>query len=370
MLKFGESAPLFISQTTRNPNYDFSTIGGVYLVLCFFGSTSNPFAARVLSLFHKREDLFNAVDAGFFGICTDPQDRSKDRVKDVGFGIIHLWDFDKIVTKGYGACTADGATKPYTVVLDPALRTIKSFAFADSDTPEGHVEQVLALVESFPKTKDSTNEEPKSMVAPVLSVPRVFTPEFCDHLIEYYKTHEHADSGFMRDVGGKTIGVVDYTIKKRDDCMVEDAELRAEIRGYLSSRLLPSIRKAFCYRATAIERYMIGCYEAKSGGHFRPHRDNTTRATAHRRFAVTINLNPEEYEGGNLRFPEFGPQQYRAEKGGAVVFSCSLLHAALPVTKGTRFAFLPFLYDAEAAKIRDENQKYLDTSASLSSAAQ
>jgi hypothetical protein len=48
---------------------------------------------------------------------------------------------------------------------------------------------------------------------------------------------------------------------------------------------------------------------------------------------VTINLNAEEYDGGDLRLPEFGRQAYRAPTGGAVVFSCSLLHEALPVTR-------------------------------------
>jgi predicted 2-oxoglutarate/Fe(II)-dependent dioxygenase YbiX len=70
---------------------------------------------------------------------------------------------------------------------------------------------------------------------------------------------------------------------------------------------------------------------------------------------VTINLNADEYEGGDLRFPEFGPRTYCAPTGGAVAFSCSLLHEALPVTRGTRYAFLPFLYDDAAAEIRRAN---------------
>ena len=77
--------------------------------------------------------------------------------------------------------------------------------------------------------------------------------------------------------------------------------------------------------------------------------------TAHRRFACTINLNAEDYEGGDLRFPEFGPQTYRAPTGGAVVFSCSLLHEATDVTRGRRYAYLPFLYDDAAAAIRQVN---------------
>ena len=103
----------------------------------------------------------------------------------------------------------------------------------------------------------------------------------------------------------------------------------------------------------------MACYPAGAGW-FRPHRDNTTKGTAHRKFAVTINLNAEDYEGGELRFPEFGDRRYRPPTGGAVVFSCSLLHEALPVTRGERYAFLPFLYDEASARLRDENLKFVD----------
>ena len=74
---------------------------------------------------------------------------------------------------------------------------------------------------------------------------------------------------------------------------------------------------------------------------------------------MSLNLNTGEYEGGLLRFPEFGSQVYTAPAGGAVVFSCSLLHEATPVTRGKRFAFLPFLYDA-AAKVREQNLQYVE----------
>ncbi len=70
-----------------------------------------------------------------------------------------------------------------------------------------------------------------------------------------------------------------------------------------------------------------------------------------------MNLNTGEYEGGELRFPEFGPRTYRAPSGGAVVFSCSLLHEALPVVKGRRYAYVPFLYDEAGEELRLRNQQ-------------
>ena len=123
-------------------------------------------------------------------------------------------------------------------------------------------------------------------------------------------------------------------------------------------RLAPEIQKAFQFEVTRLERYLVACYTAGAGW-FRPHRDNTTKGTAHRKFAVSINLNAEEYEGGDLRFPEFGPRTYRPPTGGAVVFSCSLLHEATAVTRGERYAFLPFLYDEAGAKVREENLSFV-----------
>jgi len=64
-----------------------------------------------------------------------------------------------------------------------------------------------------------------------------------------------------------------------------------------------------------------------------------------------VNLN-DGYEGGELHFPEYGPHLYRPEAGGAILFSCSLLHEVLPVTRGRRFTLLSFLRDPAAPKDR------------------
>ena len=74
---------------------------------------------------------------------------------------------------------------------------------------------------------------------------------------------------------------------------------------------------------------------------------------------MTVNLN-DGFDGGDLRFPESGPRRYRAPAGGAVVFSCSLLHEATRVARGVRYATLPFLYDDAAARIRERNQAHVE----------
>lgn len=195
--------------------------------------------------------------------------------------------------------------------------------------------------------------------APVLVVPGVFEPDFCRMLIGLYEQHGGQESGFMRDIEGKTVEVTDYSHKRQSDYDITDETVIRAAQFRLHRRLVPEIKKAFQFSATRIERHIVACYDASTGGHFQPHRDNTTKGTAHRRFAVSINLNAEEFEGGNLRFPEFGPRTYRPSTGGAVVFSCSLLHEATPVTNGKRFAFLPILYDEEAAKLRQVNLQFV-----------
>jgi predicted 2-oxoglutarate/Fe(II)-dependent dioxygenase YbiX len=80
-------------------------------------------------------------------------------------------------------------------------------------------------------------------------------------------------------------------------------------------------------------------------GRFATHRDNVTADAAHRRFAPTLVLG-DDYEGGELRFPEYGPDRYRPPAGAAFMFPCSLAHEVRPVTAGTRHALITFFADA------------------------
>jgi predicted 2-oxoglutarate/Fe(II)-dependent dioxygenase YbiX len=155
-----------------------------------------------------------------------------------------------------------------------------------------------------------------------------------------------------------TVRVLDHSFKRRRDVEIEDAAPMRQLDARIARRICPEVLKVFSYKATRTERYTIGCYMAEEGGHFRPHRDNKAKGTAHRQFAISINLN-SDFEGGALRFPEYGPRSFSPPAGGAVVFSCTLLHAVSPVTKGRRYAFIPFLYDDEAAKLREANNRYL-----------
>jgi len=354
----GDPAPWFITATSGNPRYVFSSVAGRYIVLCFFGSADTQPISDMLAALQRRQDLFDDSHASIFGISIDPQDKAQDRVRDRLPGFRVFWDFERQICRLYGVSAQNQEQQGQlpknfartTFVLDPSLRIIAVLPITD---PAAHARELAELVVALPKIVENGG------TAPVLLVPRIFEPRFCRELIALYERTGGEDSGFMRDSGGQTVSLIDHSHKRRRDCVIEDERIRDAIRARVLRRLVPEIAKAFQYTATRVERYIVACYDAGEGGYFRPHRDNTTLGTAHRRFAVTINLNAEEYTGGELRFPEFGQRTYRAETGGAVVFSCSLLHEATKIERGKRYCVLPFLYDDTAAELRKRNLQYL-----------
>jgi predicted 2-oxoglutarate/Fe(II)-dependent dioxygenase YbiX/peroxiredoxin len=350
----GDPAPWFVAPTEHNPNFHFHTVGGRYLVLAFLGSAGrDPGRAALAGLLGHR-NMFDDRQASLFVVLTDPDDEAAGRLKTVAPGIRCFRDFDRAISRLYGAAGEDGtAYRPMVFVIDPGLRVLAVFAIAE---PERVGDKVAAFLAGLPALPAPV---PAAFQAPILIVPNVFEPAFCERLVELYEAEGGADSGFMRERDGRTVAVIDYSHKRRFDHVMRDSPLREQARARIHRRVAPEVKKAFQFDVTRMERYIVACYDASTGGYFNAHRDNTTRGTAHRRFAVTLNLNAGEYEGGELRFPEFGTRTYVPPSGAALVFSCSLLHEVLPIRAGRRFAFLPFLYDDAAARIREENNAYL-----------
>jgi predicted 2-oxoglutarate/Fe(II)-dependent dioxygenase YbiX/peroxiredoxin len=340
----GEPAPWFHAPALDgNPRYAFDTAAGRWSVLLFAGQAGRPELAPALELLAANRDLFDDENACFFGVTIDPADAAEGRIAQQLPGIRWFLDYDHAISRAFGAMSGNGSDTytPFWLLLDPLQRVYRAAGLADGPDLLAECRRV--------------SREPQGGPAPVLVVPRVVPPNLCRDLIAWYERHGGEESGFMREVGGITTAVVDHSHKRRADCEITDEALVGALKNGLFHALRPLVKRAFQFEATRIERWIVACYDSGSGGYFRPHRDNTTKGTAHRRFAVTVNLNAEDYEGGDLCFPEFGPQTYRAPTGGAVVFSCSLLHEARPVTRGTRYAFLPFLYDDEGARTRERN---------------
>ncbi|MBF2072612.1 MAG: 2OG-Fe(II) oxygenase [Synechococcales cyanobacterium C42_A2020_086] len=364
----GDPVPWFTLPSTSSPAFHFDTVGGYYIVLFFFGSSKYYKAAIPLQGFCHQQAQFSALQIPFFGISIDSDDVAlAEQVEQPTF-FKFMWDFDGEVSTRYGVCQIieDAVVyQPVTLVLDPNLRVLNIFPVTD---PAEHVPQVMSFLDTLP---DLGSHHLAERQAPVLLIPRVFEPEFCQHLVQLFEADGGEDSGFMREQDGRTVCITDYGFKKRRDLNLAEGDpaILQEINELVLQRVKPEIEKAFQFSITRFERHIVACYEGKDGGFFNRHRDNTTKGTAHRRFAMTINLNTGDYEGGYLWFPEYGKQLFRPEVGEAVIFSCSLLHEVTPVTSGRRFALLSFFYNDEDAKLRDRNRKYLAVSSNHSTAS-
>ncbi|HMI18770.1 MAG TPA: 2OG-Fe(II) oxygenase [Sphingomonas sp.] len=350
LLDLGEAAPYFeAAALSGNRRYVFDSAAGRPILLLFLGSGRWAASAAALAVVARHESLFDDDNACFFGVTTDPDDAAQARIAQRIPGIRWFLDYDAAVSRMFGAAqNKDNKADyiPHWLLLDPMLRVVARAPINEGDN-------IVALL------RDRIGRGVANNHAPVLTVPNIFEPDMCHQLIGLYDRHGGRDSGFMRQEGDRTVAKLDHNFKRRSDYTIEDEALKRALLDRITRRLLPQIHKAFQFRATRIERWIVACYDGESGGYFRPHRDNTTAGTAHRAFACTINLNAEEYDGGELRFPEFGPRTYRAPTGGAVIFSCSLLHEATAVTRGKRYAFLPFFYDEAGAALRERNHASL-----------
>lgn len=346
----GAPAPVFRARAKVNPQFAFSSLGGRWVVLGFVPGLGEA-ADRAQAMIRAMPEVFR--DDSCVAFLVLPRAAEFDAVEE-RLPVRWFEDESGELRRLYEAEGPGGTVVPRWVIIDPMQRILAWVT----------LENGPALFAHIGRTGAPQNHAGVPLHAPVLIVPRVLETDFCRQMIAHYEAVGGQPSGVMRERDGKTVGVLD-DFKRRHDATIQDPALIEGLRVRISRRLIPEIEKSFQFQATRIERYIVARYDAADGGYFRAHRDNTTAGTAHRKFAVSINLNAEEFEGGDLRFPEFGPQTYRPPTGGAVVFSCSLLHEATPVTRGVRYATLPFLFDEAGAELRAKNLHLLEPNSVL-----
>ncbi len=343
-LSAGEPAPWFsaaIGNTAEKIAFD--ELAGRHIVLFFFGSAVRPDMAKTLEALGRHTDLFDHKQALLLSVSDNPDDFHQGRVHQRSPGQLSVLDADGAVAKHYGlAVPAPTRIRPTAFILSPTLQILEIVPFTE---PAAFSQQVVSALRGYLATPSQARN------APVLVVPNVFDRAFCRELVSLYEAAGGRELGAIENEG-KIVEKFDPAFRKRLDYFISDANALQRTRELIERRLLPMVYRAFQFSTTRIERYLVGRYDAETGGHFKPHRDNTAPVVAHRRFAVTINLN-EGYEGGDLRFPEFGSETYRAPPGDAIVFSCSLLHEVTPVTRDRRYAFISFFYDERSQQMRD-----------------
>ena len=354
----GEPIPEFTATLSDGRSVHSDQLAGRFTTLCFFGSGAIPAMADMVRNIIALQDVFDGLDQIFIGISIDPDDNSQhDDIGKPSPGVRWLWDFAQDLSKLFGAVAAENqgedevSFQPLTILIDPNLRVV---AVHRIDDPAEHPQILGGFLDALPTMGPPRPAAPQP---PVLMVPMAFEPEFCRQLVAHAENGEWHQSGFFEEKEGKTALSFDTRRKLRSDFLLQQKELQEAAHARIARRVAPEIFKAFHFRVTRLERSVIARYQ--QGEYFRIHRDNNTQGTAHRAFAITIPLNAGMFEGGQIRFPEFGPQTYSAPTGCALVHSCGLLHEVQQVRAGVRYAFIPIVYGAEGAQVRGKNQALL-----------
>jgi peroxiredoxin len=204
---------------------------------------------------------------------------------------------------------------------------------------------LTAALSRLKEIRDERASSPSTQgrAAPVLLLPHLFDQAFCRQLIDLWKA-EHQEGGFSTGYGN----TYDASRKKTLEHVIKDPALHRYISYTLARRVGPELAKVFNYQAAfQFEVHIVMSYLPDRQDFFGLHRDDL-RPENKRRFALSLNLN-DDFEGGELHFPEYSPDGYKMAAGMGCIFSCPLLHEARPVTKGQRFVMTSFFCDSDQA---------------------
>ncbi len=226
------------------------------------------------------------------------------------------------------------ALRMRTIVLDPNQRIAATF---DSRALLATAEAIDGLARSV-RADGGADQLLQTPMAPVLVLPRVFEADFCTQLIRLWGKGDHKDSGVSSRYGNVNVS----HLKRTEDYTVVEPMMQKAISDRLAYRIGPELTKVFAFdRQFTFDSHVVLSYSAEGQHFFGAHRDNGAPTTADRAFAVSLNLN-DDFDGGELVFPEYAGVRVSPPAGAAAVFSCSLLHQVLPVTRGRRYVLTTF----------------------------
>ncbi len=342
----GEPAPRFLlpDQGGQAWNVTGDEVAGKPMVLLFCRGLNGPAVLEAVRRFGDLYERFAEREATIAMITRQTTSINAEDRGDHGVPFRLLADTLGDVSRRYRDL-AGGSEAPMLVfVLTPSLRVASCFEGPDVSDCAG---QALAVVEQLLPEREAMAI---GFHAPVLQIPDVLSKAECRYLVALHGRTDVRwnEPGDPEDQYDFKIKVGDHRRVDRVDYVVNDPAISRRLDARLARRIRPEIRKAFQYKVTKRETYHLACYQGQRGGFSIGHRDNPTQDLAYRRFALSINLNEGEYEGGELRFREYGEQRYRVPTGTALVFSSSQLHEAMAVTSGRRFVLLSHLFGEDS----------------------
>lgn len=343
-LEPGDRAPPFAlpdqSGASATPLAD--DVAGKPVLLIFHGGAPDAAFAARLAAYRDRQPDFAAHEATLFAITRESTAASA-RLRAAGaLPFPLLADEAGAVFQAYGL-TAKGAQETsVTLVLDPNRHVLAVLTPATPDEEGAPEAEAAAALRALARAAGSRPPGRLGAHPPVLVLPRALSEADCARLIAawrqpapLWRTDGLTSAGYDREAGAFKVRNESYG--RVEQLVLRDPALLGRLDTRLGRRVLPEIGKAFQTRVDKREDYRVARYDSAEAGGLPPHRDNPTPATRHRRFTLSVLLNAGGFEGGGLRFREYGEQTYEVETGTAIVWSCALLHEVLPVTAGQRF---------------------------------
>lgn len=343
-LAIGTRAPGCFGMSSKRAFYSFEEQFGRPAVLILAGGETRNALAGVLDAFAGQLEAFADKGADvLLMVDENPALLLMPAHRDLPVRVIDCGDF----LRRCGMGPADISV----LVLDRMLR-VASRQRLEGGMPRSAMEAIaisLACLDALP------HEPARDVVlpAPVTILPHLLPLSMCRYLIDLFERSPTTEGMVARvDAAGNPANVIDHAKKHRRDLEIEPGTpLHDVLKQTLLGRCRPEIAKAYQVRVTQVDRILVSRYD-ETGGYFRRHRDNDAEQVMFREFALSVNLNTEDYSGGHLLFPEYNDHRYRPGTGAGVIFSASVLHEATPVTRGSRYVLLTFMHSDAAEERR------------------
>lgn len=331
LFSIGDRAPGFVGAAASGRFFSLDGQAGRPVALVALGALEPEAAALILDRLRQAKALFQAAGVDVAPLAPPTQPFTGRFATDplAADELLYVTGGDGVESLSVGAAAAG-------VLVDRSGRVVDVIGLDETSDIAAWLGRLAPRIWSEPS-------QIRPATAPVLVIPNVASPALCRALIDHFEASPHAAGVMASFSDGGAYAKLDESKKKRRDTeLTADQPLYAEVIALFSNRVIPEIKRAFQADMAFADRILIARYD-DTGGYFKRHRDNAAPHTAFREFAISLNLNTDEYDGGELQFPEYDDHRYNPAAGGAIVFSASLLHEAAPVLRGSRYVLLSFL---------------------------
>ncbi|MEO1582388.1 MAG: hypothetical protein AAFR91_11110 [Pseudomonadota bacterium] len=314
---------------------------GSTMALLLLNTANEERIQHLLSVFAQKTKALAAAEITVVAFSADASAaRNLERKQAAGF----VWPIPADATgqqfAALGLHKGSGTTD--RIIWITPRRTVHAW-FDEASAPDAVLEQIMSELPS-----NTLGEMP--LHPPVLIVPDVLSREECAKLIESVESGtplavRPPRSGELQ--GDYQIPVYDHNRQDRVDHIIKDESTQQFLDERIFSRVVPMVKKAFAFDVTRREDLHVARYAGNRQGNTVGHRDNITAATAHRKFALSLNLN-DDYEGGDVVFKEYSATGYKGSAGAALIFSSSLLHEVRETTQGIRYTLISHFFNEQS----------------------